>query len=184
MSLITLSNVRKYDVKKPYNVHIDKGSFTLLVGKNGSGKTTLIRLILGFIEPDVGKIVRHVHKIAYLPEVVTLPSFMKGYMFLMCFSNMKKATYDPKLLHLFDVPLFIDVDRLSKGNKQKLAIIATLIGDADLYLLDEPFSGLDEISISRFISYLSILKKDGKTVMIVSHQPALFDDLITNKIIL
>lgn len=179
MTLVTLNHVLKYDIKKPYHIKIEKGDFIVVEGSNGSGKTTLFRLILGWIKPDQG-IVRSVAKHhSYLPEQVVLPFFMKGYMYLVLHAKMKGLQLDTQLLHLFDIPLFRYVHELSKGNQQKLAIVATLIGHADLIILDEPLSGLDKKSINQFILYLEKLKKDGQTIIVSSHHIDLFKSLGT-----
>ena len=181
-TLVTLHNVIKYDVKKAYNLEINKGDFILIKGQNGSGKTTLIRLVLSFIKPNNGQIIKEKIKIGYLPEQMILPDFMRGFTYLNLCEKMKKAPIDPELLHLFDVPLFRHVQQLSKGNKQKLAIISVLTGKPDLIIMDEPLSGLDENSIQKFTSYLKKLKDQHKTFMISSHHETAFQSLVTKEI--
>ncbi len=182
ITLISLHDVYKYDVIKPYNIDIKTGEFILLTGKNGSGKTTLLRLILGFIKPDKGLIKRKKAKISYLPEQMSLPHFVEGYHFIKLHMHMKKCDINSNLLHLFDVPLFRHVHQLSKGNQQKLSIISTLIGHGELIILDEPLSGFDDKSIEKLINYLEELKNVGVTIIVSSHQPDVFSALKTRTI--
>ena len=181
-TLISLNNVTKYDVKNVYNIEIDRGEFIILKGHNGSGKTTLMRLILGFIKPDKGSINVLCHRIAYLPEHATLPLFMKSYEYVHIFEKMKRVEIDTTLLHLFDIPLFRYIFQLSKGNKQKLAIITTLMGHADLLMLDEPLSGLDDDSITLLVNYLGKLKQKGCTCIVSSHHNHAFKPIQTREI--
>ncbi len=181
-TLITVTNVRKYDVKDAYNFHIEKGEFIVIQGYNGCGKTTLIRLLLGFIKPDSGSINMKKIKIGYLPETLSLPFFMRGDLFLKLHEHMKKCEIKPALLHLFQVPLFRYVHQLSKGNKQKLSIMATLVGKPELIIMDEPLSGLDDESINQFINYLHIMHEQHMTFIIVSHQPSRFENIMTRMI--
>lgn len=182
MTLVALHKVTKYDVLKPYDLYIEQGDFIVLCGSNGSGKTTLFRLILSFIKPDTGKITKAVKRIAYLPEHVKLPFFMKSYMYILLHAKMKKVDVDVELLHLFNIPLFRYVHELSKGNQQKLAIITTLIGQAELIILDEPLNGLDDQSIKNFLMYMTKLKSQGKTFIVSTHQPQWFKKLQTRMI--
>lgn len=182
MTLVSLVEVYKYDVTKPYNVEIKNNECIMISGKNGCGKTTLIKLILGFIKPDRGFVKSQKLKIAYLPERLKLPFFMQAYVYLRLQEKMKKTIIEPKLLHLFNVPLFRYVHQLSKGNKQKLGIMITLMGKPDLLILDEPLSGLDEESMHQFIAYLAELKQAGMTMIISSHKSVYFKNLITQVI--
>lgn len=182
MTLVTLNQVIKYDVKKPYHLRIDQQEFIVVQGENGCGKSTLLKLIAGLIKPNQGKVMHFVKSIAYLPEQCHLPFFMNGMTYLKLQQYMKKTEITPNLLHLFNIPLFRDVQKLSKGNQQKLALTATLIGKPQFIVLDEPLSGLDAESQEVLLQYLSCLNQDGSTIVVSSHQHARFKH-IASKVI-
>lgn len=184
MTLIQLSEAKMNYINQTYTLKIEKGHSILISGENGSGKSTLIRLILGFIVPDQGKVLRKKVKISYLPEQVSLPPFIKVKAYLEGFAGVKKAIIDWKLIQMFDLPLHKSIHELSKGNLQKLGIILTLMGNADLLIFDEPLTALDESMKDRFINHLMTLKEKGIGCVISSHEPSRFVSIIDEHIIL
>ncbi len=184
MTLIHLSEAKMKYLDKTYDLKIEMGQCILISGENGTGKSTLIRLILGFILPDQGKVVRNKAKISYLPEQVNLPPFIKVKAYLEGFARMKKAQVDWDLVDLFGLPIQKSIHELSKGNRQKLGIILTLLGKSDLIIFDEPLTGLDETMKTMFIDQLNYVKSLGIGIIISSHEPQRFLPIIDTHIAL
>jgi ABC-2 type transport system ATP-binding protein len=159
---------------------ISKGSIFGVLGPNGSGKTTLIRILFDLVKPDEGEISfeRNRYKISYLPEERGLHQEFKVLQVITYFGQIKGL--DRKIakergrewLSRFDLSAWENqkIGALSKGMQQKVQIIISLIQDPDLVVLDEPFSGLDYLSSEKLIDLILDLKKQGKTVVLSTHQ--------------
>lgn len=184
MHLIKLLEAKKHYCPQSFSLEIHPCDFILISGENGKGKTTLLELILGFKKPDQGSIDKKKLKIGYLPEVMMLPPLIKVSDYLETLAKVKKDVLSEELIHMFDIPLFKYIHQLSKGNQQKLAIISTFIGRPDLVILDEPLSGLDELSIHKLIVFLKAKQELGLSFMVSTHQPELFLELSTKRICL
>ncbi len=166
---------------------IHAGERLALVGHNGSGKSTLIKMLLGFVVPDAGAVTvlgrapdvragaRMRGRIAYLPERVAFDPQMTGREVLRFYARLKEAdARDEALDALLDrVGLHQAADRriagYSKGMQQRLGLAQALIGDADLYLFDEPTTGLDPMARRWFFALVNALTERGKAVVIASH---------------
>lgn len=166
---------------------IHAGERLALVGHNGSGKSTLIKMLLGFVSPDAGQVrvldrppdapdgARMRGRIAYLPERVAFDPQMTGREVLRFYARLKGADAQAAALDalLERVGLRPAADRriagYSKGMQQRLGLAQALIGDADIYLFDEPTTGLDPMARRWFFALVADLKKRGKAVVIASH---------------
>lgn len=180
MKLIELNNASKYYLNKTFNLKVNKHELLLVTGTNGSGKTTLIKLILGFIKPDNGKITYYKDiKFNYLPEKTSLPYFLTSYDYLYQISKLKNVSLNLKLLVDLDIPLYKKIAHLSKGNYQRVAIASTFIGNSDLIILDEPLSGLDTKTVNTLKRIIIKLKEEGKSIIISTHNPKVFEKLAT-----
>ncbi len=164
---------------------LKNGSVLGIVGRNGSGKSTIFRMILNLIEPTEGKISFDGEKIndallnhfGYLPEEGSLlPSFSVldiceyyGALKLMSkeevLINLKKWL---SKFHMEDL-LFTKIKKLSKGNRQKIQFIVSILHNPDFIILDEPFSGLDPVSATELEQAILQLKENGKTIIFSSH---------------
>lgn len=182
MTLIHLSKAKMSYIDVVYDLKIETGQSILISGDNGSGKSTLIRLILGFIMPDEGSIIRKKLKMSYLPEHLLLPPFIKVKAYIEGFSKVKKADIDWELIKFFEIPLNKSIHQLSKGNLQKLGIVLTMLGSSDLLIFDEPLSGLDDMVKTRFIEHLKRLKELGQGFIVSSHEPHRFLSFIDQHI--
>jgi ABC-2 type transport system ATP-binding protein len=156
---------------------------TGFLGPNGSGKTTTIRILLGLLHADGGKAtvlggdpwvdaVRLHRSIAYVPGDVTLwPNLTGGEAIdILCrLSGPLDADRKKVMLERFDLDPTKKARTYSKGNRQKVALVAALASRADLLLLDEPTSGLDPIMEAAFTESIREVKAEGRSVLLSSH---------------
>jgi len=171
-------------------LHIPKGSVYGLLGPNGAGKTTTIRMILNIIAPDQGAIrifgtpssdARITDRIGYLPEERGLYRKMQVRRILRFLAELKgvpakvadvRITEWLERLELKTAEKdwgLSKIDELSRGMKQKVQFIGTLLHDPDLVILDEPFSGLDPINAQALKDTIMDLRHNGKTVIFSTH---------------
>lgn len=196
MEKITITDLTKYYGKLCAVNHIsfklEQGRITALCGKNGSGKSTSIRCLLGILKPDGGDVLadggpwkRELCKIGYLPEERGLflkESVYTQLLFLAKLKGVKKAEARKAAdywLGRFGVSEYRDktLGSLSKGNQQKIQMIAALIHSPQLLILDEPFSGLDPVNMQLFLEVLQELKKKEICILISSHQLGLVEGI-------
>lgn len=194
MSLIEIKNLTKdYGNNQGIfniNLNIEKGEMVGFVGTNGSGKTTTIRNIMGFIKPTSGEVkvkglssYEHASEISkligYVPGEIAFPDLPTGIDFLKCqaeFLNLKNMDYANELIERLQLDPRANLKRMSKGMKQKTALVAALMNDSPIIILDEPTTGLDPLMRDTF---LDIIKKEhakGKTIFMSSH---MFEELET-----
>lgn len=160
-------------VLKEINLHFPKGQTTGIVGENGAGKTTLFRCIVGLESYDghifyENKIIKNV--VAYLPTTPYMLPFITGYEYikLVCLAKHQELK-DIKERNIFELPLQAYADQYSTGMKKKLALTALLLCEHDIYILDEPFNGVDIQSNIMIKLILKELKARGKTIILSSH---------------
>lgn len=165
---------------------IPKGEIFGLLGPNGAGKTTLLRLLTRILLPDSGEILvdghklsdSHLPKIGYLPEERGLYPKMQvddHLYFLAALKGLKKKAVKERLtiwserLEVTNL-LHRKVEELSKGQQQKIQLIASLLHEPDLLILDEPFSGFDPVNAEALKHIILELKSTGKTILISTHR--------------
>lgn len=167
-------------------LQVGQGEIYGLLGGNGAGKTTTMRMVLGLILPDMGRILwkgkpysNELHRLmGYLPEERGLYPKVKvcdQIIYLAELRGMKKKQADASLkrwLEVFEVPEYYDkkVEELSKGNQQKIQFIAAVIHDPEILILDEAFSGLDPVNVELLKATVTDLRKQGKTILFSSHR--------------
>lgn len=174
------------------NFSFSSGKLTALCGRNGSGKTTSLRCLLGILKKDGGEIFINEKKwdidkksIGYLPEERGLFIKEKVETQLELFATMKGMNKKEAncaidfWLKRFGIIEFRKkkLECMSKGNQQKVQMIAALIHDPDIIILDEPFSGLDPLNMQLFIELLEELKTKNKCILVSSHQLALLEGI-------
>lgn len=170
------------------NLNIEKGEMVGFVGTNGSGKTTTIRNILGFIKPTKGtckvnnltswehssKIVKD---IGYVPGEIAFPDLPTGIDFLKTqaeFYHLDNMDYANELIERLQLDPRANLKRMSKGMKQKTALVAALMNDSPIIILDEPTTGLDPLMRATFLDIIKEEHAKGKTIFMSSHS---FDEL-------
>lgn len=165
------------------NLSLKQGEILGFIGPNGAGKTTSLRILLGILKAtsgrasifgkDAWKDAVDIHKnIAYVPGDVNLWPNLTGGEVIDLFLRLRKGKekrYQKELLERFDLDPSKKCRTYSKGNRQKVALVAAFASDADLFLLDEPTSGLDPLMESVFQEVVGEAIKDGKSVLLSSH---------------
>ena len=162
---------------------IKKGEMIGFVGTNGSGKTTTIRNMLGFVKPTSGnayvngleswKNASEIAKsVGYVPGEIAFPDLATGTEFLKCqadFLGLKDMTYANYLIEKLQLDPRANLKRMSKGMKQKTALVAALMNNPDIIILDEPTTGLDPLMRDAFMEIIKDEHKRGKTIFMSSH---------------
>lgn len=170
------------------NLTVRKGEMLGFAGTNGSGKTTTIRNILGFLKPTSGAAYVNgleswsnsseiVKSIGYVPGEIAFPDLSTGTEFLKCqadFLRLNDMNYAEYLIEKLQLDPRAPLKRMSKGMKQKTAIVAALMANPDIIILDEPTTGLDPLMRDAFLEIIKAEHADGKTVFMSSH---MFEEL-------
>ncbi len=176
---------------KGISFSLNQGQTLGLIGQNGAGKSTSIRLLMGYMQADEGKVIvlqdettssttrRH---IGYLPETSTFPPNLTCMELLhfagRCCDMSKKSIIEQADVLLKRLGIWDSRNRrlseFSKGMQQRASFAAALIHDPDLLILDEPMSGLDPIGRADIIDLIHDLRSQGKSILFCSH---LLDDV-------
>jgi len=161
---------------------VERGEIFGYLGPNGAGKTTTIRTLLGLLSPtagtarvlgqeitDEGQLLEAKQRLGYLPDNPAFDETATGREVLELHASIKGDERSEELLELFDPPLDREVREYSRGNVQKLGLVATFMHDPDLVILDEPTSGLDPLLQQRFNEFVRAERDRGLTVFFSSH---------------
>jgi len=165
------------------DLQVRAGEVHGFLGPNGSGKTTAIRVLLGLYRADAGRVrvlgkdpwrkaVSLHARLAYVPGDVTLWPGITGGEVIDLMGRLRGGQ-DPRkradLLERFDLDPSRKARTYSKGNRQKVALVAALASDAEMFLMDEPTSGLDPLMESQFQQYVREMVGQGRTILLSSH---------------
>jgi len=165
------------------DLRVETGQVMGFLGPNGSGKSTAIRVLMGLLRHDSGEAsvlgqnpwgdaVDLHRRVAYVPGDVNLWPGLTGGETIDLLGRLG-AGLDPKrraeMIERFDLDPTQKGRTYSKGNRQKVALVAALAGDAELFVFDEPTSGLDPLMETVFQDTIGELLTDGKTVLLSSH---------------
>lgn len=187
MNVIEVKNLHKNFGKvqalRGLNLEVKKGEVLGFLGPNGSGKSTTIRILLGLLKADEGTIslfggdpwrnaVELHKKLVYVPGDVSLwPKLTGGEVIdvLASLTGGLEAERKKDMIERFDLDPTKKARTYSKGNRQKVALVAALASRAELLILDEPTSGLDPLMEATFQDCISVIKKEGRSVLLSSH---------------
>lgn len=165
------------------DLSVAEGEMVGFVGTNGSGKTTTIRHIMGFLKPTSGSVSVNglsswehsseiVKQIGYVPGEIAFPDLKTGIDFLKCqadFLKLRDMSYANELIERLQLDPRANLKRMSKGMKQKTALVAALMNDAPIIILDEPTTGLDPLMRATFLDIIKTEHAKGKTIFMSSH---------------
>jgi ABC-2 type transport system ATP-binding protein len=176
------------EVLRGIDLDLAPGSCVALTGINGAGKTTLIKCLLDFCELDSGAIEVHGiehrrpqarDRLAFLPERFVAPYFLTGREFIAMMLELFGSRYQEQPVRAMFSALDLDPAALdkpvrdySKGMTQKLGLAACFLSRRDLYVLDEPMSGLDPLARASAKQLLLELRAEGRTILLTSHSLA------------
>ncbi|TYS70400.1 ABC transporter ATP-binding protein [Sutcliffiella horikoshii] len=173
----------KFTALDGVNLNVNSGEVYGFIGPNGAGKSTTIRILLGILKASQGeakifgldawKDAVEIHKrIAYVPGDVTLWPNLTGGEVIDLFMKLRGGSNTGKreeLIERFKLDPSKKCRTYSKGNRQKVALVAAFASNADLYILDEPTSGLDPLMEMIFQECVLEAKLAGKSVLLSSH---------------
>lgn len=175
----------KNHVLKDINLNVHSGQIFGYLGRNGAGKTTSIRILMDVFAGDSGSITMNGKKfkpsdyiIGYLPEERGMYSKFKVKDQLLYFAELRGASKTnaedsmKRWCKEFGIDIYLDqkLETLSKGNQQKVQITQAFIGEPDILILDEPFSGLDPVNSKIFQDALLSYIKEDRIIIFSSHQ--------------
>ena len=182
--------VKKYGKVKAVNnvsINIGKGEIVGLLGPNGAGKTTIMKILTGYHFPSNGRAsingfdvyenpLKVKESIGYLPEMAPLYNELNVYEYLSFIADVRKISPDTKQKEIervveecgLDAVLYRQIDKLSKGYRQRVGLAQAIIHSPDILILDEPTTGLDP---NQIIEIRKLIKKLGekKTVILSTH---------------
>lgn len=190
------------EVLKGINLQVNKGEIIGYIGTNGAGKSTTIKIILGIVEGWHGDIsvlgqdirkdtIEYKRKIGYVPEVADIYDNLTAREYLTFIGALYGLSYeqaDEKAKRLMMIFAIADaynsrISSYSKGMKQKVLLIASMLHNPEILFLDEPLSGLDANSVMVVKEILANLARQGKTIFYSSHIMDVVER-ISNRIIL
>ena len=165
------------------NLDIEEGSLMALVGPNGAGKSTLIKTILKFLKQITGEIKINTKTLAYVPQRNSVdwdfPTTLFDVVEMGCYGRVglfKRVSKEEKqkVLKAIEQVGMLDfkdrqISELSGGQQQRAFIARALVQEADIYLMDEPFQGVDSTTEKSIVDILKKLKSEGKTILVVHH---------------
>jgi ABC-2 type transport system ATP-binding protein len=165
------------------NLQIEKGEVFGFVETNGAGKSTTLRHLMGFLKPQKGRSTikgldcwnesAEIKKsVGYIPGEISFPDAPTGTAFLKQQADLLGLTdmsYADSIIKKLQLDPTANLKRMSKGMKQKTAIVAAFMHDPEILVLDEPTIGLDPLMRVGFVDILNEEKKKGKTIFMSSH---------------
>ena len=187
MGSIVIKNVNKTYIKTgkkalcSMSLEIGDNVVFGLIGPNGAGKSTLIKSILGLVETDSGMILidgkeNNIASIGYMPEETSLFEFLTGADYLKIIGSLRSIPQQDifrmisemrSVLQLPDLGQLIST--YSKGNKEKILFLSSIIHSPNILILDEPFTGLDPVVIQNVKKFIVDYAKKGNTVILSTH---------------
>jgi ABC-2 type transport system ATP-binding protein len=166
------------------DLRVEKGEVFGFLGPNGSGKTTTQRVLMDIIRPTAGEArmfgkdcqkesVAARDRVGYLPGELSLYDNMKASQFFKMYFSLQKSNTDPKYWQMLADRLELDTSRkireLSRGNRQKVGVVAAFMNKPDLLILDEPTNGLDPLMQQTVMELVQEANQAGATVFFSSH---------------
>lgn len=201
-NILEISNLNKaYGAHKAlddFSLNVEKGSIFGLLGPNGAGKTTLLRIINTILVPDSGQVLIDGQKaelgvttrnIGYMPEERGLYPKMRVDEQIMYFGLLKGGNKQilrqnmAEYMDIFNIPendRHRRVEELSKGNQQKVQILATVVHRPELIILDEPFSGFDPINGKLLTQLIARLQEQESTIILSSHNMPAIEEMASH----
>lgn len=198
-TIIKVNNlIKKFDditILNNVSVNFEKGKIYGVIGRNGSGKTVLFKCICGFMKPTSGEVIvrdKVIGKDIDIPPdlgiIIEEPGFLYNYS---GYKNLKLLTLLNKNINKEEINLALDkvgllhvkdkkVGKYSMGMRQRLGIAQAIMENQSILILDEPMNGLDSNGVEDIRKLILALKKEGKTIILASHNAEDIDILCDN----
>lgn len=176
--------IKKEIILADVNIDFERGKIYGIVGRNGSGKTMLMKCICGFVKPTKGEIYvdgKRIGKDVDFPQnvgmIIETPGFVpyySGYRNLKILAGLRKKIGKEEIMNILKVVGLEGAEnklvrKYSLGMRQRLGLAQAMMEKPDIYILDEPMNGLDNEGVDEIRGILLELKKEGKTILLVSH---------------
>jgi lipopolysaccharide export system ATP-binding protein len=173
------------------NFQVEQGEIVGLLGPNGAGKTTSFRMTCGLVEPDAGRVTLNAHDVTSLPmyqraqqgmgylaqessvfRKLTVENNLLGVMEMLGMDRKTRKNRCAELLEQFDITRLKKsrADSLSGGERRRLEIARSLVSNPKIILLDEPFTGIDPVTINSIQKIIRDLRERGISILITDHQ--------------
>ena len=164
------------------------GHITALVGSNGAGKSTIINILTNLLKPDSGEIKRQSTDVRYMPDDIDFPDTLTAEEIIRFLGGLKKVPETRQAELLEKVGLSeakkLKVGQFSKGMRQRLNLAQSLMGDSELYILDEPTNGLDPYWIAYLKTMLKEERANGQIVLFSTHLLSLAEEIADQVILI
>tara|TARA_B100000925_G_C21955213_1_gene450875 strand:+ start:267 stop:860 length:594 start_codon:yes stop_codon:yes gene_type:complete len=184
INIINVENISLFrqdiEIIKNFSIKISSGEKINIFGKNGSGKTSLIKIIAGITYPSSGNIsintdLSYNKDVFYIGHKYGLKNELSVYdnlNYIMSLNQVNKYIDLEKELNFYDIKTSVKsiVKYLSHGQKKIISLIALTLTDNKLWILDEPFTGLDQTIVDKFISKINTHIESSGSVVITSHK--------------
>lgn len=161
--------------------NIKKGEITTLLGMNGVGKSTILKIIMDLVKKDSGEVLidgdvlteNNLDKLAFVPDVKNTyrgMSIKESFAYMECFYDKWDSKKAYRMLEEFELKDTEKIDKLSKGNLEKIKIILGFAQNAEYILMDEPFSGIDIFTREMFLKSLINYVNEDVAILITTHE--------------
>lgn len=172
-----------YDV----SFELNPGHITALVGSNGAGKSTIINILTNLLKPDSGEILRPTSDVRYMPDDIDFPDTLTAEEIIRFLGELKKVPVPRQIELLEKVGLKdarnLKIGQFSKGMRQRLNFAQSLMGESELFILDEPTNGLDPYWIARLKAVLKEERDQNQIILFSTHLLS-FAEEIADQVIL
>jgi len=173
----------KFEVLREITATFQSGKITAIAGPNGSGKTTLIKIILGLVKADSGKVYvfgevtngdyQYRRKIGYMPQIANYPENLTISDIFNLVKELRNVRQNVEEKFIKDFYLETELKKpirtLSGGTRQKIGAVLSLMFDPSVLIFDEPTVGMDPVVSSKFKELIKAEKQKGKVIIITSH---------------
>ncbi|ABF41305.1 ABC transporter, ATPase subunit [Candidatus Koribacter versatilis Ellin345] len=178
------------------SAEFESGKLYVILGDNGAGKSTLLRVMTGLLKPSYGEVkllgeapCERAQRFGYMGHAPLLYDELTGVENLSYFAGLYGMDADEKVKHaILTVGLDPDLDRrvgnYSQGMRQRMSLARSIIHNPDVLFLDEPFSNVDIKSAQDMAALLGTMRNAGKTLFVVTHQPAVLEDVADQYIVM
>jgi len=180
----------KLTVLDDLNFSIDKPGIFAILGPNGSGKTTILKILLGMVVPQSGKVFideksvlgswEYRQQIGYLPQIARFPDNLSVRELIHMIKDIQGGeAQEDRLVTKFRLASFLDkkLGNLSGGTRQKVNIVLTFMFDSPILILDEPTAGLDPVSLIDLKELIEEEKAKGRIILITTHIMPLVEEI-------